>query len=158
MVVEKIEPRHNDSGELEFVAVHEDGTEEPANVTMGQATADNLPTIPITLSQDNVADLSYYEERQTTVGGDSWYTIFDLAEAVDILYAVLNGDGASQWRITWDDGTTDTVGTTTIPQGYVGDGAAQSGLMLPPTESVAKLEFINELGGQTDFGFQVATV
>jgi hypothetical protein len=90
--------------------------------------------------------------------GDSFFTIFNLSNPVDIYGGSVYGANLNKIRVTFGTNNTTTIqgGSGSGAKGIIG-GDGITVLTIFPMKSVKKLEAFNESGGQVSYGFQVYT-
>lgn len=101
------------------------------------------------LSQDDVSDITPHIGSEIEVPADSYHVIFDVSEPVFCVGGQILGSRIGDLRITWDDGTTYSLGeaeANVLDEN--GDRIGQQ--FVPPIEEVTKLEFLNQDGGGTN--------
>jgi len=141
---------------------------EPVDVAAATVTADivNAGSVNaartfadnIVVSQETANSLTTHEAASFTVSSNSYGTIFDLANPVDVVSGTVCGFAPNQFRVTWDDGNTDTIYSQSGLVGTDGGGDIFGVNTVPPIESITKIEFYNGSGSDRDYGYKVLTI
>lgn len=107
----------------------------------------------INVTQGRWGQVSRISGDEVDVEPDDYHEIFDLQEAVDLIDVSVSGPIITQWRVTWDDGSTSTTGGRATGRTADNDEAITTKI-LTNISGVTRLEFRHDAGTQQTFGYE----
>lgn len=112
---------------------------------------------PMSKGLDADSSPTNHTADEVTVSANSFVSIFNVAEAVDVIGGTVSGLQPSKLRVTWGDGTTTTL-LPKLQRAHDGADNRFSVIIVPSMENVTRLEFENSIGSSEVYGFGVITV
>jgi len=98
-----------------------------------------------------------HEGNVVSVSAGTFHQIFSVSPAVDVIGGSVYGVDASQLRITYGTGTTETIYSQNRARGSDSSGNVMSIVQVPTIRDVKSLEFYNTDTLSRDYGYRVVT-